>query len=290
MSAEALFKEAGIITCVRPTAADKRLMGHAEHTVRLTEQGSKKVMISTALSVEDHQFASEYAVMLRNLVPMLKNAGPDGDGVRPLTAISGGRVPSRECLKRLFHCHPPGTLALVQIPHYPKGSNVKNLARPRWGRVIKMEKDVVVFEDMKTRTRFRSKNLIVVALPPGMSAYEHVGLKVPALPTTCIPLLGNASGDDLKLVVQLDCIMPKSTKPVRSIVESISGHGSSPNGRAIVTDANGTILESRPLGCAGLACVACCSPLQPTTSVGWSRLACLRRRASDRARLRGRAR
>ena len=30
-----LFKEqAGIITCVRPTAADKRLMGHAEHTVK----------------------------------------------------------------------------------------------------------------------------------------------------------------------------------------------------------------------------------------------------------------
>ena len=63
---------------------------------------------------------------------------------------------NRECLKRLFYCQPPGTLALVQIPHYPKGSNVKNLARSRWGRVIGMKKDVVVVEDMKTRTRFRS--------------------------------------------------------------------------------------------------------------------------------------
>ena len=113
---------------------------------------------------------------------MLKNAGPDGDEVRPLTAISGGRVTNRECLKRLFYCHPPGTLALVQTPHYPKGSNVKNLARSRWGRVIKMEKDVVVFEDMKTRTRFRSKNFIVVALPPGMSAYEYVNNKPASLP------------------------------------------------------------------------------------------------------------
>ena len=52
-------------------------------------------MISNSLSVEDHQFASEYAVMLRNLVPMLKNAGPDGHGVRPLTAISGGRLTNR---------------------------------------------------------------------------------------------------------------------------------------------------------------------------------------------------
>ena len=74
-------------------------MGHAEHAVRLTEQGScSKVMISNSLSVEDHQFVSEYAVVLRNFVPMLKNAGPNGDGVRPLTAISGGRVTNRECL------------------------------------------------------------------------------------------------------------------------------------------------------------------------------------------------
>ena len=84
----------------------------------------------------------------------------------------------------------------------------------------------------------------VLYLPPGMSAYEYVGLQVlaPALPTACIPLMGNASGDDLELVVQLDCIVPKSARPVRSIVESIAGHGSAPNGRAIVTGANGTIL------------------------------------------------
>ena len=237
------FKMAGIISCVRPTASDKRLMGHAEHTVKLTETGCSKVMISNALSVEDREFASEYALMLRNLVPMRKNAGPDGDGIRPLTAISGGRVTNRECLKRLFYCQPPGTLALVQIPHYPKGSNVKNLARSRWGRVIRMEKDVVVFEDMKTRTRFRSKNFVVVAIPPGMSAYEYVGLKVPPLPTTCLPLLGNAAGDDSRLVVQLDSIVPKPTKMVRSIVEDISGHGSESNGKAIVTDATGRILE-----------------------------------------------
>ena len=102
---------------------------------------------------------------------------------------------------------------------------------------------MVVFEDMKTRTRFRSKNFVVVAIPPGMSAYEYVGLKVPPLPTTCLPLLGNAAGDDSRLVVQLDSIVPKPTKMVRSIVEDISGHGSESNGKAIVTDATGRILE-----------------------------------------------
>ena len=134
-----LFKEGGIITCVRPTAADKRLMGHAEHTVKLTELGCSKVMISNALRAEDRQFASEYEVMLRSLVPMLKNAGPDGDGVRPLTAISGGRVTSRECLKRLFYCHPPGTLALVQIPHYPNPPSADLctfLIKKKWRSVL----------------------------------------------------------------------------------------------------------------------------------------------------------
>ena len=63
------FKQAGIITAVRPTSTDKRLMGHAEHTVKLTETGCKKVMIANALSVEDRGFASEYALELRNLVP-----------------------------------------------------------------------------------------------------------------------------------------------------------------------------------------------------------------------------
>ena len=105
-----------------------------------------------------------------------------------------------------------------------------------------MEKDVVVFEDLKTRIRFRSKNFVVVAIPAGMSAYEYVGLKVPPLPTTCLPLIGNAAGDDSRLVVQLDSIVPKTKNMVRSIVEDIAGHGSEANGKAIVTDATGRIL------------------------------------------------
>ena len=240
---QAAFKAAGIIICVRPTAADKRLMAHGEHTVSLTEQGQAKIMLANCLGIEDHEFASDHAVMMRNLIPMKKNAGPDGDGLRPLSAISGGRVTNRECEKRLFYSHTPGTLAIVQIPHYPKGSNVGELARCRWGRVIKMEKDVPVFEDMATRHRFRSKNFTVVALPPNMSAYEYVGLPVPALPTSCLPAMGRQSPDDLSLVVHLDQIVPPSTRPVRSIVEDIAGHGSGPTGHAIVTDANGTILE-----------------------------------------------
>ena len=89
-----------------------------------------------------------------------------------------------------------------------------------------------------------AKNLVVVAIPAGMSAYEYVGLKVPPLPTTCLPLIGNAAGDDSRLVVQLDSIVPKTKNMVRSIVEDIAGHGSEANGKAIVTDATGRILET----------------------------------------------
>ena len=32
---------------------------------------------------------------------------------------------------------------MVQVPHYPKGSDVANLARARWGRAIDMNIDQV---------------------------------------------------------------------------------------------------------------------------------------------------
>ena len=96
---------------------------------------------------------------------------------------------------------------MVQVPHYPKGSDVANLSRARWGRAIDMNKDVVVFKDMSTKTQFRSKNFTKVDLPPGISAYHFIGMPTPPMPKSCMPLVGAKAPNDTTLVVQLDLIL-----------------------------------------------------------------------------------
>ena len=132
---------------------------------------------------------------------------------------------------------------MVQIPHYPKGTDVANLARARWGRAIDMNKDVVVFKDMSTKTQFRSKNFTKVDLPPGISAYHFIGMPTPPMPKSCMPLVGAKAPNDTTLVVQLDLIVLPAAITVRALATGVTTHGNAPGSRIVVTDAVGTVLE-----------------------------------------------
>jgi hypothetical protein len=100
--------------------------------------------------------------------------------------LSNNNVDDYECDRRRDYAWPPGTLALVHNPGKHGGAN--DLTHARYGRVIRMEKDVPRFEALRDRaTTFRSKNFSVIHLHEGISALQWAGLEPKRLPKACVP-------------------------------------------------------------------------------------------------------
>ena len=74
-----------------------------------------------------------------------------------------------------------------------KHGGAEDITHARYGRVIKQEKDVTVFESLRTpagndiRTVFRSKNFSVIHLHEAISALQWAGLEQKKLPKACMP-------------------------------------------------------------------------------------------------------
>ena len=79
-------------------------------------------------------------------------------------------------------------MAMVHDPG--KHGGARDATHARMGRVIRMEKDVVVFEALRNRrSTFKSKNFSVIHLHPGISALEWAGVEQKKLPKACVPEL-----------------------------------------------------------------------------------------------------
>jgi hypothetical protein len=83
-----------------------------------------------------------------------------------------------ECDRRLDHMVAPGTLCYVRIAgaKAPKASNIGELSKYRWGRALRMEKSIVVFQDpWKRHVTFRAyKDYEIVTLPEGLPQADRL--------------------------------------------------------------------------------------------------------------------
>ena len=75
--------------------------------------------------------------------------------------MSKNNIDDRECDRRRAYAWAPGTMAMVHDPG--KHGGARDVTHARMGRVIRMEKDVAVFEALRDRRSiiFKSKNLTV---------------------------------------------------------------------------------------------------------------------------------
>eukprot|EP01043_Picozoa_sp_COSAG02_P039833 COSAG02_NODE_3174_length_7227_cov_30.253227_3_plen_131_part_00 len=127
--------------------------------MRVIEDMSKAIMADTRLNIEDYPLAVDHAVWTLNLVPMSKKLSRDGTGPRPLQELSRWNVSVKECDARLASSQTPGTLCYVRMRDPPRGSNVGQLNKYRWGRVVRTEGRTVIFQDpWKLHVEFETIN------------------------------------------------------------------------------------------------------------------------------------
>jgi len=226
----------------RHTAADKRFNAHGEVTMRVIEEVAKAIMLDTRLEVEMWPFAVDHAVFILNLTTMSKKCGPDGHGPRPLQEMSRWHISVDECDRRLENSVPPGTLCYVRIAHAPKGSNVADMTRYRWGRALRMEKSTVVFQDpWKRHVTFKAyKDFETVDLPAGQSALGFLGIQLGGLPKAAYPRKGDAEENESTAVIRIDGLSSNDALPIAS---SLTANGKNPTPGVIVIDEHNRIYE-----------------------------------------------
>ena len=67
---------------MRATNADKREMAEGEGAVKIMELLARRIMLESRLEAEMWQYAYHHAAWVKNLRTRVKDAAPDGDGIR----------------------------------------------------------------------------------------------------------------------------------------------------------------------------------------------------------------
>jgi len=232
---------------------DKRSNAHAENSVRQIEMTTKCIMLERRLPIEFWEDATNQAVILRNLYGRKCDIkSMDGDVQRPLERISGGRISRRQCDHRLHHFIMVGTVCMVSIPH-TKGSDIKNIARSRWGIALKMVGgDLPLFECPFTGAHFRSKSYVIHELQTGQSYFDYLGIEPPPLPRACFPRAGDRE-EPLDAIVELENFgsvndMESKASPnqafLKSVETTIDGrHEATRRPRVTLVDKNGRVYD-----------------------------------------------
>ena len=226
---------------------DKRAHARGENTMRQIEMSMKAIMLENSLPIEWWEDALRQAIILRNLVPASKNVkSGDGDAIRPLEQLSGGRISRRECDRRLHHLILVGTPCLVATPKV-KGSNVGNPARCRWGIALRQIGGALpLFECPFTNVKFRSMSYFAYHLPDGVNFYTFLGLPSPEVPPHCFPQ--SEVRDDENVVIQLQNV--KTLTPDVHLVPAprATTHGGVDSPMVRVTDQDGRIYSPDETG------------------------------------------
>lgn len=238
--------ELGIEILQPPSKSDHRMNSLAESAVFLTKLHAQRVLLGTRLEWNMWEEAVDFVWFIRQHTVTKRVASPHGKGPAPLTELSRNNVDYAECDRRKDYAWPPGTLALVHDPG--KHGGAADITHARYGRVIKMEKDVVVFESLRTpkgkdiRSQFRSKNFSVIHLHEGISALQWAGLEVKNLPKACMP---EVELSRFTTIVELSNLYPGS-KAELPIIKGSTCQGDAPLPGVITTDsATGRIYEEK---------------------------------------------
>ena len=226
----------------KPVNVDKRGLGKGEMAVQISKMHMQAIMLSTRLEEDMWREAIEYAWHVHNLLCLTRNASPKGNGPRPLTQISDNNIDAEECDRRKDYSIPPGSLALVHKPG--KHGGAYDLTNSRYGRAIRMDRDICVFETLDDRRdEFDSKHFAVLPLEPGVSALRKYGCERKLrLPKACLPR------DDRPkhiTVVQLSYIYHGESELELPTVKSIIATTDERLPTMLTMDATGRILEQQ---------------------------------------------
>ena len=228
-----------------PTMTDSRYNAHAEVWMRIIEEMTKAIMLTTRLEVELRPLATVYAVFMHNRTTKRSRSGPDGNGLRPLQAMSKYLISSEECDRQIDKSEMPGTLMLVKRKHGPKGSNINDVARWQWGRVVGLMsgEHTLVFEDPISGVRFHGSDGVKVILPPGTSALGYLGQEQPLLPKAAMPRSGDGELNQSKVVIKIGDLDIHDEGLTPNPVVSMSAVGDSLKPGFIILDKNNRVME-----------------------------------------------
>ena len=157
-----------------------------ENSVKQIEMGTKAIMVERSLPIDWWQEAADQTAELRSLLPVSDAiVNGEGDAIRPEEHLSDGRISRKECDRRLHYHVLVGTPAMVTDNNQPKGSNIDQINRVRWGIAVKMiNGDLPLFMDPHSGSTFRSRAYRLFEMKPGESAWNFCGAAVPKLAQT----------------------------------------------------------------------------------------------------------
>ena len=185
-----VMKKLRIHFIMRATNADKREMAEGEGAVKIAELLAKRIMLESRLEAEMWQYAYVHAAWMKNLHTRAKDAAPDGDGIRPIEALSNGLVSREQCNRYIHYGVVPGKTLLATVMR-GSGSSVTRLANTRWASAVEMNGENVVCRcPFKPRgAQFETKNFVAINTP-GMSTFEFLRLPQPGtMPSSAAPAI-----------------------------------------------------------------------------------------------------
>ena len=223
------------------TMVDSRYNGKAEMAVRMVEEMTKAVMLTTSIPIEQRPRATKHAIEMFNLMLRKSKAGPTGHGVRPLQELSAFKISSEECDERIDRMHMPGTLLMIRKKTGPRGSNISDLSRWKWGIVTGNTGKIIECVCPFKGDRFGGIDGIKWDLPEGISAQQFLSLPSAALPRAALPRPGD--GQMGISVVRIDDAGLENQELTRSPVVSLTAIGKAPTPNVIVINKHGQICE-----------------------------------------------
>ena len=179
---EALLNDVkgGAVETILTDPRRKESAAMIEARVKRSEIGTKTMMLETSMPADEWDYSMLAHIWLSRRVPRQKDIrSRDGDAIRPLEAMSRGRI-SRATLDHDMSCFPgpPGTpcrLSKTKI----LGSNVAEAAREEWGVFLKMKGNMPyfkLFKDNKLQYWCHTKDYKVQQLLPGQNYMDFFNI------------------------------------------------------------------------------------------------------------------
>eukprot|EP01043_Picozoa_sp_COSAG02_P013033 COSAG02_NODE_514_length_20825_cov_5.990495_19_plen_263_part_00 len=207
----------------------------------MIEEMTKAVMLTTSLPIEQRPRATKHAIAMHNLMLRKGRAGPTGHGVRPLQELSEYKISSEICDERIDRMHMPGTLLMIKQKTGPRGSNIADLSRWKWGVVTGNTGKLVECRCPFKGTPFGGVDGVKWDLPVGVSAQQYLGLPSPALPKAALPRPGD--GQMGTSVIRIDDLGLENQQLTRTPVVSLTAIGKGPTPGVIILNQHGQICE-----------------------------------------------
>jgi len=229
---------------------DKRSHAHGENAVKQLEITTRSILLNRALPTSFVEDAAHQAAIIRNLYPLHRDCvSGDGDAIRPLEAITRGRVSRRQIDNRLHHLIPLGTPCLIYSPK-TKSSNLQ-LPKARWGIALRLDQDMPIFfcPFRGPNNTFRSKNYIEYTLGIGINYYKFLGIDEPIMPNIHFPSSGK-DDIDITTITQIDNFeeLINEDRYGPPPIQSVRDHGERGRPLVIITDQHGWIYETDDRG------------------------------------------